>query len=200
MRKLAILAVAVAALAVPSLSHAQVSLGLRLGFAPVAGDVMKDVKMSDGIKSQIPFQLDALYRINKNVGIGGYFSYGFGQTATDACGTGVSCSATIMRLGAQGTYTFDPSGQAVPWVGVGLGYEWTDVSGGGDTFTLKGWEFLSLQGGADFAVSPQLAVGPFLGVSFGQYGEAEAGGQTGSIPHTATHEWFQVGVRGKFDL
>ncbi|BDG02702.1 outer membrane beta-barrel protein [Anaeromyxobacter oryzae] len=200
MRKLAILTVALAALAVPSLSHAQVSLGLRLGFAPVGGDAMKDLKMSDGIKSQIPIQLDAIYNLNKNVGLGGYFSYGLGQTASDACGTGVSCSASVMRLGVQGTYTLDPMGQATPWAGVGIGYEWAKVSGGGETLTLKGFEFLNLQVGADFAVAPQLAVGPYLGMSVGQYSDAEISGTSASIPDKSTHEWFQVGVRGKFDL
>lgn len=200
MRKLAILTVVLAALAVPSLSHAQVSLGLRLGFAPAGGDVIKDVKLSDGVKSQIPIQLDALYRLNQNIGVGGYFSYGFGQVASNACAPGASCSASIMRLGLQGTYTLDPMGQLSPWAGVGFGYEWGRLKDDTGSATLRGWELLNLQLGADYAVAPQLAVGPYVGLSIGQYSSVDSGGASASIPDKATHEWFQVGVRGKFDL
>jgi hypothetical protein len=203
MRKLLMLSLV--ALLVPMTSQAQVSLGLRVGYAPAMGDAAKDAPLKDAIKSQIPIQLDALYKVTKDIGVGGYFSYGFGQIGTavkDVCDAdGISCSVSSMRLGIQGAYTFNQvKAPLVPWAAVGLGYEWMTLKGsaGGVSAdaTTTGFEFLNLQVGGDYAVTPQFAVGPYVQFSVGQYSKVESE----SITEKGMHEWLGFGVRGKFDL
>jgi hypothetical protein len=219
MRKLLVLAVTLV-LSLPTASRAQFMVGARLGYAPALGDAAKDattgaaLKMSDGVKSQIPLQLDAAYKVTKEVAVGAYFSYGIGQVGSafkDSCAaSGQSCSASSTRLGVQALYTFSGvNPQFVPWAGVGLGYEWGTYKGTGggqpdESFTFKGWEFLNLQVGGDFPLGPQLSVGPYVMLSIAQYSDAEitSGGTTfsGSISKKAVHEWLGFGIRGKFDL
>lgn len=213
MRKLAFLGLAALALLVPTASSAQMSLGLRLGYAPAMGDAVKDGKMSDGVKSQIPIQVDATYKVAPNVAVGGYLSYGFGQLGGDVkdiCdGTpGVSCSASVVRLGVQGIYSFAPVNGFLPWAGAGIGYEWGSykMKGGGEEATIgaSGFELLNLQVGGDYQVSPQLAVGPFVSLSFNQYSrtttDTPLATTSDSISDKGIHEWLQFGIRGKFDL
>jgi hypothetical protein len=209
MRKLLVLA----ALVVPMASQAQVQLGLRVGWAPAMGDFAKDEKMSDNVKSQIPLQLDALYRVTKDIGVGAYFSYGFAKIASDVCDLpGVDCSAKVMRFGVQGVYTFNQlKAPLVPWAGVGFGYELGggDVKfpGGTNTTDVSGWEFLNLQVGGDYGVNERFAVGPYLQFSLGQYSKMKVEDTSdptenfdGSIPEKGLHQWFGFGIRGKFDL
>lgn len=210
MRKLLPALFALALLAVPAASHAQVSLGLRLGYGPALGDAAKDSKMSDGVKSQIPIQLDATYRLTPSFSLGGYASYGFGQIGkefSDICDI-ADCSARVVRLGVQGIYSFDPMGQLRPFAGVGAGYEWGSLSaeaGGQEaTVSFRGFELLNLTAGADYVVSPQFAIGPYVGFSVGRYSNASVddgtGEVSGEIDEKAMHEWLQFGIRGRFDL
>jgi outer membrane protein W len=220
MRKTLLLAAAAMALALPTASQAQFSLGARIGYAPAMGSAYKDAttgesaKMKDGIKAQIPIQLDAAYRATKEIAIGAYFSYGIGMEGSalkDECDFyGQDCSTSDMRLGLQAFYTFTTvSPQFTPWAGLGFGYEWGKMSqsGGGQPdldITLKGWEFLNLQLGADYRVSDQFGIGPYVMFSLAQYStlEGESGGFSASvdIEKKAMHQWLGFGVRGKFDL
>jgi hypothetical protein len=203
MRKLLIV---LAALAIPAVSHAQggFTLGLRLGYGMPGGDVFKDASMSDLSGGQIPFQLDAMYRINPEIAVGGYFSYGFGGVAgaaKDICdATGEDCSTSTLRVGLQGTYTFTMVQKFVPWVGLGTGYEALSVtaSAGGASATTDytGWEYINLQVGGDYKVSPLFAIGPYIQYAMGQYSNVESQ----SITEKGTHSWFNIGVRGKFDF
>jgi len=196
----------IAALAIlPLTAQAQFTLGARVGYAPAMGDADGSVSMSDYVKSQIPLQLDLMYRVTPEVAVGGYLSYGFGQLPSDqadACdAAGLDCSATNLRLGVQATYAFTKvSPQFVPWLGAGLGLEWAsqEVSFGGGSATqdVTGFEFLNLQVGGDYKVSDQFSVGPYFMMSLGQYSSVEGN----DIPEKGMHEWLNFGLRGKFDL
>jgi hypothetical protein len=202
MRKLLMV---LAVIAIPAVSHAGgFTLGLRLGYGAPGGDVGGTWKMSDATSGQIPFQVDAMYRINPEFALGGYFSYGFGSASgaqQDQCDAyGVDCSTGTLRLGLQGTYTFTMAQQFVPWIGVGTGYEALAItaSGGGttDSTDFSGWEYLNVQVGGDYKFSPLFALGPYLQYSIGQYSNQEGT----SIIEKGTHSWFNVGIRGKFDF
>lgn len=204
MRKLLMLG-SLIALLTPMASHAQVSLGLRLGYAPAMGDAAKEAPMKDIVKSQIPIQLDALYRITPDIAAGLYFSYGIAQLnsdMSDACdAAGVSCSASNMRLGLEGRYTFNSvKAPMVPWAGVGFGYEWSTIKGsmGGLSAdaTTTGLEFLNVQVGGDYRVNDQFSVGPYLQFSVGQFSSVEGE----SITDKGIHQWLGFGIAGKFDL
>ena len=219
MRKLFMLGAVLAAVALPTASHAQFTLGLRVGYAIASGDAYSEggqsAKMSDGVKSQVPIQLDAGYRLTPEFTLGAYFSYGFGQVGgsfKDTCDAiGLDCSAKGYRLGLQGTYAFTKvSPSFVPWVGAGTGWEWASATAEG--FGLKqedsfsGWEFLNLQVGGDWKLSPQFALGPYVMYSLGQYSSGTmkfTGDPDINVFDTADkemHSWFSFGVRGKFDL
>ncbi len=225
MRKLFMLAVIGAAILFPTASHAQFQLGVRLGYGGASGDAFKDkgdgtnAKMSDGIKSQVPVQLDAMYALTPELRLGAYASYGFAQTGgnlKDVCDTsGVDCSTSEWRLGIQGTYAFTMvSPKFVPWAGLGIGYEWSSYTaeGGGAKVETKlnGFEFATLQVGGDYKVNPLFSFGPYLTYSFAQYSGGE---QTATIPGLGTqtvkfsdfadktmHSWWSIGVAGKFDF
>jgi hypothetical protein len=207
MRKLVL--IALAAVAVPTVSSAQLQLGARLGYAIAGGDFAKDRKMSDGVKSQVPLQVDAAWRFTKELAVGAYFSYGFAQLASQACPSGADCSASDIRLGVQGFFTFaDLDSFVIPWIGLGTGWErgHYEISGGGATTktTFTGWEYLNLQVGGDMKASPQFSFGPYFMFTVGQFDKAKVESPLlntdGSISDKANHQWYHFGVRGKFDL
>lgn len=205
MRKITMLCAVAMALALPTLSRAQFSLGARLGFAPALGDAEKDSPMKDGVKSQIPIQLDAMYKLSPAFALGVYLSYGFAQLNSDITSgcdaAGIDCSASDTRLGVQATYAFTKvSPTFVPWAGAGIGIEWLTLKGSAGGISASadttGFEFLNLQAGADYKVSEQFSVGPYLLFSIAQYSSVEGN----DIQNKAVHEWLNFGVRGKFDL
>jgi outer membrane protein W len=187
-------------------------LGLRLGYGLPMGDAVKDGKMSDGVSGQIPIWLDVGYMVTKNIMVGLYGQYGIVSMADNTCVSGADCSASDMRFGVQGQYHIMPTEKINPWVGLGVGYEilsWTVKAGGAEgNVKYKGMEFVNIQGGADFKVTPGIGIGPFLSFSMGQYGSASMK-TTGTgadvdtsedITDKAMHEWLTFGVRGAFNL
>jgi hypothetical protein len=202
MRKLLMLG-SLMALLVPIASRAQFQIGARLGYAPAMGDAVKDGSMSDGVKSQIPLQIDALYKVTKDIGVGAYFAYGIAQLNKDNMCGGESCSGSVMRFGVQGQYAFnDLKAPLTPWVGVGLGYESASIKVGSASGGFSGMEYLNLSAGGDYKVNEQFSVGPYLQLSVAQYGSFNDGSGSQSIPSDAKamHQWFGFGVAGKFNL
>jgi outer membrane protein W len=187
-------------------------IGARLGYGIPMGDGSEGEAMSDGLSGQIPIWLDLGYMVTPNIMVGLYGQYGFGLLSSDmndACDTqSIDCSASIVRLGIQGQYHLSPAEKFDPWLGLGIGYEWATLSqsAGGVSLstTTKGFEFVNLQGGLDYKLSPAFGIGPFLSFSLGQYGSysSSGGGQSasGDIDKTAIHEWLTFGVRGAFTL
>lgn len=214
MRKLATLTAAALLLA-PAASHAQVVLGARLGYAVGMGDVGGDsggtMKMSDWTKSHVPLQLEVLFKTIPQLAIGPYLSYGWAQAGGDLkseCdGAGVDCSASTLRLGVEAIFTVPLPGQFAPWVGAGVGYEWSkvhlSVPGASGDVKFSGFEFLNLQAGGDFKIAPRFRAGPFLQLNVVQYSNVDTTGDVSGptdIPSKKFHDWFQLGVRGSFDL
>ncbi len=204
MRKLFVLAF-LGVLFVPTASCAQAWVGLRFGFARAMGDYVRDAPIDREIWSQIPIQLDAMYNVTPDIGVGLYLSYGLGglnRDFMDRCNAvGVTCSASNTRIGIQAAYALnDVLAHFAPWAGVGVGYEWYTLKGEADgisaSATTSGFEFLNLQVGCDYPVNRRVLVGPYLQLSVGQYTSVESE----SIAHKGTHEWLGFGVRGRFDL
>ncbi len=189
---------------------AMFQLGLRLGFGFGLGDIENNISLSDGIIGQVPIQLDAGYKFSPKFTFGGYLQYGFvivksASNPTDpGCPSGSSCSGGDVRLGLQGMYTFVPGASTRGWIGAGIGYEF--LNGKQDDYSSqhRGWEYVNLQGGVDFATSPANAIGPFAMLTVGSFDhfsvDTPAGTNDGSVFDTATHEWLIVGIRGTSDL
>ena len=191
-------------------------LSLELGYAPAIGDADKTTTgtgeaMTDVVSSHVPLVLGVGYRINPLVSVGGIFQYGFAQLDSSACPSGVSCSASDLRLGAEVRLHFLSEQPFSPWVSAGFGYEWfnVDMSQGSlsANLTYKGFEFLNLEAGGDFRVSPSFTLGPFIGLRVQQFDSMSGTNSSGTnisqeIPsdQKAVHGWVAFGLRGMFTL
>jgi hypothetical protein len=206
---------------IPAVAAAQVSLGIRAGYAIPSGDLQKDSKLSDQLKSMIPVQIDAMVRVTPRTSVGLYGTWGFDQVATALkdnsallVGPGASYRATSYRVGLQATHAL-MDGPIVPWVGLGSGIEIGTFKVENGPATIKGntrgWEWVNLQVGGDYTVSPKFVAGLYAQWAIGQFtyqwGEVSgtgsifdgsAGGGLGS--DASTHSWFSFGLRGRFDL
>ncbi len=195
-----LLAAALLAAVLPTAAAAGPVLGARVGYAAASGDASKDTVMSDVAAAEIPLQLDFAWSFNPRWTLGVWYGFGFGRLSSSVANRcdalGVSCSVWSMRTGVQATYAFaETADPYAPWVGFGIGYQWVHetVSGGGAQ-NLSGWEYLDLEGGADWRISAQASVGPFVSLRVGQFSRLDGYG----IPSSGWHEWLGVGVRGRW--
>ncbi len=190
-------------LALPAAASAQLSLGARLGYGAVGGDVVKDVKASSWIDYEIPLQVDVSYKIVPNLSVGAYYAYGFGAVKS---GSGLD-SVRDMRAGIQAAVAFLPRAKLDPWIGAGTGWGWLGAKGGGAEMTINGWEKLTIQAGLDYHLTDKAAVGLFASYASGEYRDGKitipgtkwASGSIGS-GEAATHGLFTIGVRGTLDI
>jgi hypothetical protein len=220
MRKLLMAMVAAAVLAVPAASRAGFDLGLRLGYGGAAGDVGTPTstaplqEMKNYVKSEVPFQVDLGWRVNRHLTLGGYLSWAVAQETGDFKTTycdvsGISCGSYVFRVGAQALWNFIPMGTVDPWIGIGTGWELLNLRAEDATdhiqFQFSGWEIVNLQAGLDFHLGRVFSLGPFFMWSLGQYGSYEVSssiaglGESGSMFDKGMHSWYQFGVRGNFD-
>lgn len=181
----AALAAAGAARAEPASSGfsvgARVGYGIPLGtYADFSGVAEED--FADVVDGAIPIWIDATLRLGGGLEVGPYFQYGY-VMLPDGAGED---SADQYRVGAQLNYRLAPAGGFAPWIGAGAGWEW--LKDGGD---VSGFD-LMVQGGADWRVGTNLAVGPFVALTFGRFDVSGADG--------AFHEWLQVGLKASFDM
>jgi hypothetical protein len=187
--------------------------GLRLGYALPFGGIDGDDDISEGVSGAVPIVLEAGYRLTPDFTIGALFQYGVMQVKendTTGCNTpGLGCSGSVIRLGIEGIYNINIDGPFRPWVGIGTGYEWFTFAasgpGGEASLTARGFEFVTLQAGGDYRMSPNFALGPFVSFSLAQYasGTVEVPGGTSvtmDITDKKLHEWLQLGVRGRIGL
>jgi hypothetical protein len=212
-----------AVLLLPTLALAQVTLGLRVGYAIPGGDLQKDSPLADRIASQVPLQLDVNYRLTPGVSAGIYVGYGFAQIAGATkdqvaflLGPGATYSASTLRAGLQASYAY-PFGAIVPWAGISSGFESAGFelksSDGAKTMTgaARGWEYFNLQGGADYKFTPAFGAGLYVSWGMGAYRYMSTVIKTGTLADSvsasgglgdqaASHNWFTFGVRGTYDL
>jgi hypothetical protein len=192
-----------------------IEVGFRTGYVPLPlGDVVggangnPSLSLGDEISGVLPLWFEAGYRFNHNMMIGGFLQYGIAFVNTGKqteCTMGSnSCGANDVMFGAQFHYHIIPDGPIDPWVGAGIGYESLNYSytilGQNVSGSYSGFQFLNLQGGADYKVMANLGVGPFLMLSFGEFGNCSSNQGSCPLPATALHEWLTIGVRGVYDI
>ena len=184
--------------------------GLRLGYGIPSGQISDegDPRLGDLIDYQVPIWLEVGYRFTPHLwgSIHGQISPASVSFAT--CG-GTNCDAMNYRVGLDMQLHFAPDRPLDPWLGIGFGYEWLkaeafDANDVFTDFTFSGWQFPLLEGGMDFALSPNVALGPYVAWALGRYRDVDAtqGGVTFSshINDQSYHSWFQIGVKGTFKL
>ena len=200
-------ATATAEPAAPATKEAKgVEIGLRVGYGIPLGDAAKDSKLGDFVKGQIPIRLDAGYRINPNIYVGLYFSYGIAMINKDkvkGCDQ-VDCSASTLNFGAMVAYHIMPAENMDPWVGIGFGLEnltqKVTVGGNSASQTVKGLTFADIQAGLDFKATPNFMVGPVVSFALGQYSSVSSDAGSADITDKGMHEWLTIGVRGAYGI
>ena len=196
-------------------------IGLRSGYSLPFGNTTgapsgaTAPNLSDLVKGVVPIEVDLGSRFNKNMFVGVHFQYGIGILSTDnisGCNQGgVGCTVSDWTFGVDFHYHLMPDQPFDPWAGTGVGYEFlnVDVSGGADSGTsLNGVQFFNVQLGVDSKEVSNFGIGPFVMFSLDQFsycsasesGLPVAGGGSCSIPNTALHEWFTIGIRGAYDV
>jgi len=192
---------------------AGIEVAVRTGLALPFGEIQNGSNLDAYASSAVPIILEGGYRLDSNLFFGLRLQYGFPQlkNPNGGCSGNVSCDGSVVMLGLESTYRFQPEATFAPWLGVGFGYEWASAdfsapnAGGGATD--KGFQAL-VQAGGDVRVTPKLVLGPFLEASFGRFDSADTRVRflntttqtSADITNTAWHTWVTLGVRGAFDI
>jgi hypothetical protein len=190
-----------------------VEVAVRLGLSVAAGSIQDGTSLDSYAGSAVPLVLEAGWRFDPSLFVGGRFMYAFPQlkNPNGSCNNnGTSCDGYDMHLGVEGVYRFLVEQKFAPWAGLGFGYERAsyDISarpnfGGGATYT--GFQAL-VQGGGDVRLNSQLVLGPFAELAFGRFESADTRTRIGNvttdtsadIQNTAWHTWISFGIRGAF--
>ncbi len=205
MRRLAVTALAAAALLAPTTSRAGFFLGARAGYSIPGGNVQSGLSNKDVTQSMFPLQLDLGYAgLMDTIAVGAYGAIGLTQLGSqlkDQCAAqGGTCDSRLWKVGAQAN--IHPL--LGIWGGVFMGWEQQTVTGSFSGVTaessLRGWE-TGVQAGWDFGA---------FGVKFAPYGSwstgkfqtaATANGGIGTLDMgSSNHSWLTLGVRGVFGL
>lgn len=189
-----------------------VEIGVRVGYAVPAGKAAQQLPMRDALKAKVPLILEGGYRFRDRFYLGGYVEYAYGAGTPRSrlfCPqadpaqprvTDTNCSMRDIRFGAMAAVHFAPHATVDPWLGFGMGYE--VLTRQENNTSVRGWEFLNLHGGADFALASDLVIGPFVSASFARYSLSAWTTQyfedTATIPDPATHVWISFGLRAAF--
>lgn len=200
--------------------------GLRVGYSFSNGDYASGVPIGSAsdqnllpaVSGAVSFGAEIGVRIAHSVFLGGFFDYGLlGTSCIDppANGVLVSCSGHDIKAGVETILHLAPRGSIDPWIGVGIGHEWLQVSvtesggqSGTATQTLEGWNFADVSLGLDFHVGESVGVGPYFELTSGSFtSDSESVTVPGSsasassdVSSQSSHQWFTLGLRGTFDL
>ena len=198
-----------------------IELTLKVGYGLPLGHTghrtsLGNQPLSDVVSYLVPIEVGAGYRFNSRFVAGLSVQYAFAsindQVYPCLREDGLGCSSHgDLRVDANVILHLGSGGRFDPWVGVGAGYEWlllTFQTGATRTDTLAGFEFANLQTGGYVKVAPGIAIGPFVGLSFGMYRTDSFGafapdmnpGMTTLITPRSLHEWLVFGVGGTHDI
>ncbi|MBX3185396.1 MAG: hypothetical protein KF819_00210 [Labilithrix sp.] len=172
-------------------------IAVRSGLAVPLGEAVPNRGLGETWSPQLLTWVDVGGKPIPELFIGGYLATGLGGVGDgQACS---SCTAYSFRIGAQIQYHFQPANKVDPWIGYGLGWDFSGVFtsarfGRAGSLRLSGPEFAHLMGGLDFRISRVFGVGPFADFALGTYTTADGG----SIPDTALHQWLIVGAKFTF--
>jgi hypothetical protein len=182
-----------------SLADGGIVLNARAGVAKPFGDLEKDSPMSDLVAWEFPLQADLQFRVMRPLSVGAYVKYGpttLGSKMKDAC-SGMSCKLNDIGFGAIAEWRLSGRLEGGPWVGAFFGYDMLkgDLSEGSLSATAS---ITGFEGGANLGMDFELGgltLGPYAGLSAGQFTKADIGAGNVSITDKTLHYWFQVGLR-----
>ena len=183
---------------------APIKRAFEIGFAPgytqgvgtiaKGGASIQDVAGPGGA-----FDLRLGYRMTRHLAFGLYGSYARYSNADLPSGYDVQGASA----GIYGDWHFRPDRSIDPWLGVGSGWRGLfftpDV---GESTSIMGWQILRVQGGVDYRVTPEVALGPVLAASVNSFFGKNDAGTTGfvDIHQPRANFSFFAGFQGRFDL
>ena len=183
-------------------------LGLGSGWGLPIGNAESGVGLNELVVGQVPLALDVSFRALPRVFVGAYVGWGLG--VPQDCPRGASCRAKDVRFGLDGRYLFQSrsgrSQRAIPWIGLGAGFESLDTRVEA-VQTLKrsyqGITFVDLELGLDVPVARDVAIGPLLSLSAGEFTRATVDGTDTvdvevEIARARMHGWTLFGARVVF--
>jgi len=184
----------------PTISNA-LELGVAAGYAQGVGDIARGrgtIQDLSGPGGAV--EVDVGYRLSPEFMIGLYGTgaqFARGDSLVD--GTDVRS----MTAGVQANYHFRPSYTIDPWVGLGTGWRGLWLSPDvGKTTSMQGLELARVQVGADYRVSPEVAITPVLGADLSMYLTEDGPGLSGytNISDPRVNVAFFAGIGGRFDV
>ncbi len=183
-------------------------LGLHLGVAHPGGQVgggsaATTPTVGAVAPTWVPLGLDAGLRLLPHVYMGATLDWG--PTIEHSLGDCFECNvASDLQLGGEVRFYLAPTHLLDPWVSLGAGWESLHLALGSvatSSATYDGPVLAALKVGLDVR-SRAIAVGPYFGVSFGEYLsrslEPAPPGESSEVGARAVHEWFVLGLRGAF--
>jgi hypothetical protein len=198
----------------PTRFEAAVRAGVGIPIGNAVGETTRSpsgLSLSDLVAWSVPLELELGARIGPAF-VGGYASYAFAKTGS-ALEVGTARSASNVRIGFEMLWHLGPDRPVDPWLGLGVGYEWLNlsISGSGGTIygSARGFEWANLQLGIDFLLGRNFRLGPFVQSRVAQYDTGSLGlvssqgtdvSGTSDIVSKTVHLWIDVGLRFAFLL
>jgi hypothetical protein len=223
-------AAALACTATSRVAHADenrgLAIGLRVGYAIPFGDAQQSVNV-DGTKGStlsmerlqrgmLPIWFDLGYRFSPHVYLGLFYQYAPTFPPSGNCAVNTipsngptTCDGFDQRFGLDLHYHIRPKELIDPWIGLGLGYEMTQLNhaqgGGSDTGSFQAWgPQADLQLGLDLRFADKIPFGPFVDLSVSEFGTEnnyDPNGRGTPVAFDQTlHGWVTLGVRAQFNL
>jgi hypothetical protein len=176
-------------------------LGVGAGYSQGFGDIAKrrnTVQDLSGPGASV--EVDVGYRLSPQFMIG---LYGTGSQFARGDSLANGTDVRSVSAGVQAQYHFRPSYTVDPWVGLATGWRgtWLSPDVGKDT-SLQGLELARLQVGADYRISPEIAIAPVIGADLSMYLSENGPGLSGytNLSDPRVNTTIFAGLAARFDV
>ena len=143
----------------------ELGLGIAYGLPFGLADGGTNGNLDYYTRGDVPLILDCEFRVTPDLFVGGLFQYARLLDNNDTC---PDCAGSMFHVGLIGRYRFALGSRLEAWAGLGAGYDQVDIKGR-SPITWRGAELLRLEAGGDLAITPAIAVGPFVSFSLSYY-------------------------------
>ena len=169
------------------------TFGAHIGLGRPAGSAEEGLRLPNAAPWGYLPGFEVRLPITRHVSLEGFGNFGQFNGGTDLC---PKCSLGTTLFGGGVVYHLLDGVPLDPWLSFGLGYRTTKVTFDGvQSFTYKGVEPVRIAMGMDRYVLPQLGLGLYADLSFGQFSQRDPGpfreDRVGAV-----HTFFSFGVRG----
>lgn len=174
-------------------------LSVGTGYTQGTGDVRSTAgnTVADYVGAGVAFDVGAGYRIDPRWQIAALGEY----QELNAVGraTGGGARGTVFGIGA--AYHIMPYDRVDPWLQLGTGYRllWTNAQSG-PTMLSHGFEIARLTVGCDIRTSPEVALGPMVGVDLTTFLFQSGPNVPNVVSDYGVSAFFFGGIQGRFDL